>query len=90
MGSSHAKERLGEGAYKVDADGRNIGLGVGIVGKSKQQARLAYTGISDEEKLEEVVVSSEEVNIQTSIESVIPQPASNLFRSMGSGKTAKI
>lgn len=44
-------------AYEVDTNGGNVGLRVGIVGESKQQARLAYTGITDEKQLEEVVVS---------------------------------
>jgi len=43
--------------YKVYADGRNVTLGVGIIGKPKQQARLSNTRITDEEELEEVVVS---------------------------------
>lgn len=43
--------------HKVDTDGGNVGLGVGVVGKSKQQARLSNTGITDEEELEEIVVS---------------------------------
>jgi hypothetical protein len=46
-----------EVAYEVDTDGRDVGLGIGIVGESQQQARLADTGVSDEEELEEVVVS---------------------------------
>lgn len=43
--------------YKVNTDSRNIGFRVGVVGETKEQARLSDTGISDEEKLEEVVVS---------------------------------
>jgi hypothetical protein len=43
--------------YEVDTDGGDVGLGVGIVGKSQQQARLSNTGITDEEELEEIVVS---------------------------------
>jgi hypothetical protein len=43
--------------YEVDADGGDVGLGVGVVGESQQQARLADTGVTDEQQLEEVVVS---------------------------------
>ena len=46
------------GTYEVDADGGDIGLGVGIVGESQEEARLSDTGITDEEELEEVVVST--------------------------------
>lgn len=52
------RHRPGVGlTYEVDADRGDVGLGVGVVGESKQQARLAHTGITDEEQLEEVVVS---------------------------------
>ena len=47
----------GGSAYKIDTNGGNVGLGVGIVGKSEEQAGLSNTGISDEEELKEVVVS---------------------------------
>ena len=43
--------------YEVNADSGDIAFCVGIVGKSKQQARLSNTGVSDKEELEEVVVS---------------------------------
>lgn len=42
---------------EVDADGGDVGLGVGVVGKSEEKARLSDTGVTDEEELEEVVVS---------------------------------
>jgi len=45
------------GTYKVDTNGGDIGLGVGIVSESQKQARLSDTGVTDEEELEEVVVS---------------------------------
>lgn len=48
-------------AYEINANSRNIALGVGVVGESQQQARLSDTGISNQEELEEVVVS--EVNV---------------------------
>lgn len=44
-------------AYEVNADGRDIGLCVGVVGESQEQAGLADTGVADEQQLEEVVVS---------------------------------
>ena len=44
-------------AYEVDADGGDVRLGVRVVGESQQQTGLADTGVSDEEELEEVVVS---------------------------------
>jgi hypothetical protein len=43
--------------YKVNTDSRDVTLGVGVVGETKQQARLSNTGVSDEEELEEVIVS---------------------------------
>lgn len=50
--------RRGAKAYKVDADCGNVGLGVGVVGKSQEQAGLSNTGVTDEEELEEVIVSA--------------------------------
>jgi hypothetical protein len=44
-------------AYEVDSDGGDVRLRVCIIGESEQQARLSYTGVTDEEKLEEIVVS---------------------------------
>jgi hypothetical protein len=43
--------------YKVNTDGGDVGLGVGVIGESQQQTRLSNTGVTDEEELEEVVVS---------------------------------
>jgi len=43
--------------YEVDTDGRDIRLGIGVIGESQKKARLSDTGITDEEELEEVVVS---------------------------------
>lgn len=42
---------------EVDADRGDVRLGVCVVGESEQQAGLSYTGVSNEEELEEVVVS---------------------------------
>jgi hypothetical protein len=46
----------GGGTHKVDADCGDVRLGVRVVGETEQQARLADTGVADEEELEEVVV----------------------------------
>lgn len=43
--------------HKVHADGGDVALGVGVIGKSEQQTRLSNTRISDKEELEEIVVS---------------------------------
>jgi hypothetical protein len=43
--------------YEVDADRGDVGLCVGVVGEPQQQARLADTGVTDEQQLEKVVVS---------------------------------
>lgn len=55
----HADRRciLSGSTYEVDADGRDVGLGVGVVRESQQQARLSDARVSDQEKFEEVVVS---------------------------------
>jgi hypothetical protein len=45
--------------YEVDADGGDVGLGVGVIGKPQQQTRLSDTGVTDEQELEEIVVSGE-------------------------------
>jgi len=42
--------------FKVHADGGDVALGVGVIGKSEQQTRLSNTRISDKEELEEIVV----------------------------------
>lgn len=42
---------------EVDADGGDVALGVGVVGESQEQAGLSDAGVTDEEELEEVVVS---------------------------------
>lgn len=46
-----------ESANEVDTDCGDVGLGVCVVGKSQEQAGLSDTGVTDEEQLEEVVVS---------------------------------
>ena len=43
--------------HKVDPDRRNVALGIGVVRKPQEQAGLPHTRVTDEQKLEEVVVS---------------------------------
>jgi hypothetical protein len=43
--------------YEVDTNGRDIGFGICVVGESKQQARLSDSGVTDEQELEQVIVS---------------------------------
>jgi hypothetical protein len=45
------------GTYEVDTDSGDVGLCVGVVGEPQEQARLADTRVTDEQQLEEVVVS---------------------------------
>lgn len=42
---------------EVDTDSRDVALGVGVVGESKEQAGLADTRVTDEEELERMRVS---------------------------------
>lgn len=48
--------QLNSSDFEVDTDSRNVGFGVGVIGESQEKTRLSNTGITDEEKLEEVVV----------------------------------
>lgn len=43
--------------YEVDTDGGDIAFCVGVIGESKQQTGLSDAGVSNKEKLEEIVVS---------------------------------
>ena len=43
--------------YEVNANGGDVGLGIGVVGKSQKQAGLSHAGVTNEQKLEEVIVS---------------------------------
>jgi len=36
---------------EIDTDGRDIGLGVGVIGESEEKTGLSDTRISDQEKL---------------------------------------
>ena len=45
--------------YEVNTNGGYVAFSVCVVGESKQQAGLSDSGISDEEQLEEVVVSEQ-------------------------------
>lgn len=56
--------RLAGRTHKVNTDGGDVALCVCVVGESKQQARLSNARVSDEEQLEEVVVSGRLVSEQ--------------------------
>jgi hypothetical protein len=43
--------------YKVHTNRRDVGFGVGIIGKSEQQTRFTNTRISNEEELEQIVAA---------------------------------
>ena len=43
--------------YEINPNSRDVALGVRIISESKQQARLSDTRVTDEEELEEVIVS---------------------------------
>jgi hypothetical protein len=43
--------------HEINTDGRDVALCVCVVGETEQQARLSDTRVSDEQELEEVVVS---------------------------------
>ena len=43
--------------YEIDPNGGDVGFGVGVIGEPQQEARLSDAGVTDEQKLEEVVVS---------------------------------
>jgi hypothetical protein len=45
--------------YEINTDCGNVGFRVGIVGEPQEKAGLSDTGVSDEEELEEIVVSSD-------------------------------
>ena len=44
--------------HKVHPDGADVRLGVGVIRKSQQQARLSYARVSDQHELEDVVILS--------------------------------
>jgi hypothetical protein len=53
-----AKRRLlGASTYEVDTDCGDVAFGVCVIGEPQEQAGLSYTRVSDEEELEQVVVS---------------------------------
>lgn len=43
--------------HEIDADGGDVALSIRIIGEPQQQARLANSGVTNEQELEEVVVS---------------------------------
>lgn len=72
-----------EATHKVDTNSRDVRLGIGVIGESQQQTRLSNTGISDEEELEEVIVSGGFVSEKSSY-SRIPILGVNGERKTGS------
>ena len=59
-----SRGKRGTQTYEIDSDGGDVGLGVGIIGETQQQARLSNTGVTDKQKLEEVVVSVRAVSVE--------------------------
>ena len=56
-------------AYEINTNGRNVGFCVGVIRKSEKQTRLSDTGVSNEEKFEEVIaVCGEEMTAKTSLD----------------------
>jgi hypothetical protein len=47
---------------EVDANGRDVRLGVSVIGKAKKKAGLADAGIADEEELEQVIAEERAVS----------------------------
>lgn len=43
--------------YKVNTNRRDVALGVCVIGESEQETGLSNTRVSDQEELEQVVVS---------------------------------
>jgi hypothetical protein len=50
-------QRMYEETHEVNTDSRDVALGVCVVGETEEQAGLSDTRVTDEEELEEVVVS---------------------------------
>lgn len=44
--------------YKVNTDGRDVTLGIGVVSESQEQTTLADTTVSDEKELEEIIAKT--------------------------------
>lgn len=53
----NVKDRNEGVTYKIHANRGDVAFRVGIVGESKEQARLSNTGVSNKQELEEIVVS---------------------------------
>ena len=64
--------------YEVNAYCGDVGLGVGVIGKSKQQARLSDARVSDKEELEEVIVSGDNINNAAADMTMLSQVCSHL------------
>ena len=77
----------GEGiAYEVNADSRYVALCVCVVCKSEEQTGLSDSGITDEEQLEEVVVSVLLAGQRVAWEGILPQGAMLCYLSIRSQK----
>merc|ERR1719326_1363726 len=48
--------QLDRADFEVDADGGDVALRVGVIGKAQQEARLADARVADEHELENVIV----------------------------------
>ena len=55
--SAGGRQAAARVAYKVNADGGDVAFGVGVVSETKQQARFPHARVTDEQELEEVIVS---------------------------------
>lgn len=43
--------------HEINSNSGNIGLSVCVISKSEQETRLSNTGVSDKEKLEEIIAA---------------------------------
>ena len=46
--------------YKIDSNGGDVGLRVGIIGESQQETGLSDTGVSDKQEFEEIIAAERE------------------------------
>lgn len=76
--------------YEVNADGRDVALGVGVVGEPEEQAGLSDAGVADKQELEEVVVPemSTSVSIETSRSHVTVQILNRLQQRLGGWRSS--
>jgi hypothetical protein len=52
-----SEAHAGKVTYEIDADSRDVALRIRVVSESEQQARFAYAGVADKQKLEEVIAA---------------------------------